>query len=1517
MTDTGFTYSLAVVIGINQYQNGIAALKTPTQDAIVIGQVLKQQHQYNQVRVLLDQAATLAKLRDLLHKDLPSLFLTTGQGGDRCRLFFYFAGHGVAQDGDDGPAGFLIPCDARLHEETTYLPMTEVYQAFNQLNCHHFLGVFDCCFAGAFRWSSTRDIRPAPNKLYAERFNYYISSPAWQIITSAGFDQTAADALVTPSNRGQVEQHSHSPFAFALIDALRSGRADLYPLAEQGKPAGDGVVTTTELQAYLQDRMRQFADAARKRQTPSLFPLKKHENGDFMFLVPGYPLNLPNVQLKNPYRGLESYNPEDKDLFFGRDLLIQALLQFVADHSLTVVLGASGSGKSSLVKAGLIPRLASLQSSAGQENQGDRPSSPSTKTNQYRWQTLGPMRPGEYPLTSLNTVLMAAQLPPIAIPIAAQRTNISKISITTDSPSMLVERTLADSLTIWRGRPEAEFVKLLLVIDQSEELITLCRNETARQLFISHLRQALEQHGDRFHIVLTLRSDFEIPLRQLDLESYWEKSRFIVPGMSREELRQVIEEPATSQVLYFNPPKLIEQLIDEVWLTPGALPLLSFTLSELFRLYERSGRSDRAITQADYDRLEGVMGSLTKRADEEFEKLKQLDAPCERTLQNVMLRMVSVGEGELARRRVSRTEIEFSDDTENHRVNEVIKQFVNARLLVEGQDEQGDRYVEPAHDALVRSWSKLRDWKNREQEALILQRQLTPAALEWQHQRHLILPNSSQSASKSHALATLLISRWQEFWQVSQYLWHDNPRLTVIHQEVKRSNNNWLNQLESEFVQRSLNRRRTNLGVRWGFVAIALLSITGAAGVALYQRNQTHLERLSVQADNLRAIDPLQGLLIALQAVSQNQTSILQSVSSLIATQALQPELLTSVEVSLGRSVASAKEINQLLHQGYVTSVAFSLDKQWLVSGGKQIRLWTVQGQAQEVVFQGHTKQITSVSFSPDSQWIASGSKDKTVRLWDLQGNLIQIKEHPDQVSAIAVSPNGRWLASVVNETIHLWNVQENTHKLLRAPQEKFINAIAFSPDSTQIASASKDGVVRLWNMDGRLIRAFPEPAEADVDAMTAIAFHPAGDQIVTGSDAGTLTWWNLQGEVEAEFVGHEDRITSVVFNPQGDTIISSSTDRTLQIWDLHGNPITEPLRGHEDFIRSAAIDPTGSVLASASDDQTVRLWTIGGEGYSTYFLQDYKEPFDMTLADSGNTAVSLVNKNGAVQWWSWSAQDNEYAKQPDTKLQLADSEKKSIFTLALSPEVDGKRLLVTGGTDGRVRLWNLNGSPQEELKIEPQQEEQRRDGQQRIRSVAFSPDGTQIISSQQNGMLYLWNLQNQSKQQWQLRKFEKGDFATAIDFSSDGKFILTGSFRGNVYILNLQTEEWQQFDAHAQSVTAIAADSQRIYTGSEDGTIRIWDFQGELRGGPLPTHQGVVEAIAINSDLPGVIHSVGYESTVRSWFTNSERQLQTACAILENHPALDDPTNHQIGALCRSTVPSFEVDSGSEEAKR
>jgi hypothetical protein len=251
--------------------------------------------------------------------------------------------------------------------------------------------------------------------------------------------------------------------------------------------------------------------------------------------------------------------------------------------------------------------------------------------------------------------------------------------------------------------------------------------------------------------------------------------------MTREELREAIEEPAAAKVMYFEPPTLVDRLIDEVADMPGALPLLSFTLSKLYRkCIEESIREDkpnnRAITQADYEELGGVVRSLTQTADQEYQRLVILDPAYEQTVRHMMLRMVTVDVGELVRRRVLRSELEYLP-SKNERVQEVIRQFTESRLLVIGLDIEGNPYVEPAHDALIRGWQRLLSWIQENREVLQLQRRLTPVALEWK--------------------AT----------QDARFLWNNSPYLDLLKQ-VLNSNDNWLNQVETEFVQCSLRKKR-------------------------------------------------------------------------------------------------------------------------------------------------------------------------------------------------------------------------------------------------------------------------------------------------------------------------------------------------------------------------------------------------------------------------------------------------------------------------------------------------------------------------------------------------------------------------------------------------------------------------------------------------------------------------------------------------------------------------------------
>ncbi|MBD1810209.1 caspase family protein, partial [Microcoleus sp. FACHB-DQ6] len=595
-----FTHSYALVIGINDYDNGISSLKTAVNDATEIAQLLETEHDYT-VTLLRDGEATLSQLRQVLEIELPQQI----QKGDR--FLFYFAGHGIALNGEDGPEGYLIPQNAKFGKASTYLRMSDVNQALLQLPCRHFLGILDCCFAGAFRWSSTRKAIPMEQgTIHKERYDRFIQDPAWQVLTSASHDQTALDAFNLKDDRGQIG--SHSPFASALIEALE-GKADAFPPAEPGKPAGDGVITATDLYVYLRDRVEIATEARAIRQTPGIHCLNKHDKGEYIFLTPGHALNLPPAPpldvSKNPYRGLLPFEEEHNKLFFGRNELIENLQKLVQTNPLTVVFGASGCGKYSLVKAGLIPKL--------------------KKATTEQWCILSPIRPGETPLQALNNALIDALLPQIDL----------------QNP----QKTLTQSVAVWaKNHPDSH---LLIFIDQSEEIITLCQDEDERQEFFQQILTAIDAHRDKLRVVLSLRSDFEPQVRDAGLKCFptvlkkevgntdtelkkrWLNGRFIVPAMTRAELREAIEKPAEARVMYFQPHDLVEQLINEVADMPGALPLLSFALSELYLKYLKRQRDaqnrgitiGRALTQEDYQALGGVIQSLTQRADEEYQAL--------------------------------------------------------------------------------------------------------------------------------------------------------------------------------------------------------------------------------------------------------------------------------------------------------------------------------------------------------------------------------------------------------------------------------------------------------------------------------------------------------------------------------------------------------------------------------------------------------------------------------------------------------------------------------------------------------------------------------------------------------------------------------------------------------------------------------------------------------------------------------------------------------------------------------
>ncbi|MEB3161261.1 MAG: caspase family protein, partial [Synechocystis sp.] len=1382
---SGFYLDLALVVGINDYRDGIPALGTAKPDAEAIADILAKDYHY-QVHLLTDEQATGEALKLWLDTKLPEAF----QNGEKGRLVVYFAGHGIALNGEEGPQGYLIPQDAKLGTVASYLPMQWVEKALSQLPCLHCLVILDCCFAGAFRWSSTRKLVAIEETIHQERFDRFIKDPAWQVITSAAADQFALDNLdLSGDRRSRVGNVNHSPFAAALIDALQ-GAADIYPLAKPGKPPGDGIITATELYLYLRDAVEIASDAHHQRQTPQIWPLKKHDKGEFIFLPPGHELNLPpapslsELEEHNPYRGLKSYEAQDSSLFFGRETLTKTLATFVENHPLTIVLGASGSGKSSLVKAGLINYLGNVAP--------------------QQWQMLPPMRPGEFPLQNLTATLTVIQPPQ--------------------------SQHLADSIKDWLTTHPS--VKLLLIVDQFEELITLGQDSDQKQEFLAILSNVLNQFPDQFRLVVTLRSDFEPQLRDTPLESLWQGGRFVVPAMGREELRAVIEEPASAKVVYFETLDdrgyLGDQLIDEVAGMPGALPLLSFALSELYlqlaRRYlgaQTAGETiERAITWADYDELGGVTKSLTRRADQIYETLTSQDAAYGKTIPHVMLRMVAIA-GELARRQVPTAELQYPEP-ENSRVKQVIQAFLDARLLVSGIDARNQSYIEPAHDALVRGWDRLLKWKQAEEENLLLQRRLTPAVVEWDHISHgyekglgdrinqalnrvdtVISPMETLVVKginfPAYLMQTLRQSSQSNRLQKNKpqaFLWHSNPYLDLL-QQTLQTPDNWLNQPEREFVQASVLQKRRNVSWRWRLAIAVMVGLSGLTLAALIgQRNalinQARAARQTAEA-NLTAGKQLDGFGDSLQAAKILTHPLLNIVKP--------PNVLVEqVQGTLQKNLFSRQEQWRWQDHLGITRTAVSPDGQWIASVGQEgtvkVRDWSGKTQGEIDTQQG---PVMNLAFSPDSQTLAIAEGNGTIRLINLQGETIRtLTGHTDMVKGLGFSPDGQLLASGgVDEQVRIWDLGTGDCLSILDGHQRHVWAVVFSPDGQILASVADDDTLRLWGRDGKPLGKI----QANQGELHTVAMGPDGKAIATAGLDGTIKLWDIQGNPIRTMAGHQGRVWEVNFSRDGQTLISSAADGTVRRWRITGEPL-EILRSHSGPVRNVSFGSDDQQFVSSGDDATIRFWDL-----------------------TGNQSLTLTGHQGSVRAIAF-----------------------------------GNQQLISGGQDGSLRFWDSQGNSRNTLQ----------NNATPLRAIAINPQD-QTLAVAQDRTIYRGDSSGQKFVKW----VEADALIRNVQFSHDGQQLLSVSDNGTLSVWNPQGNRLNQWQGDRTRLwqAGFSPDGSKIVSGGQDGIVKLWDLQGQLQT-QWVGHLGPVYAVAFSPD-GRTVASAGQDGTIRLWNTETKDKTQ------------------------------------------
>gem|GEM_PF-5852874 len=1045
-----FTKSIAVVIGIDAYTNGIPALQSAVNDAKKLSEKLSSEHEY-EVKALFDTDATFDNLINLLEHWLPN------HVSDQDRVLFYFAGHGVALDSEDGPQGYLLPQDATRSEMANFLEMTRLHDSLLALPCRHMLIILDSCFSGSFRWSTSRDVIMSTGVVHHEAYERFLTEPAWQLLTSAAHDQTAADQLFSGTFGVRGGDDSHSPFALALFEAL-DGAADLVP------EGGDGIITATELYLYLESALQQAQVGLSARQTPGLWPLKRHNKGEFIFKVKDKDINLPPAPVlnadNNPYLGLQSYESSHAGVYFGRGNAIENLLKVVEKQKLTVVLGASGSGKSSLVKAGLAPRL---------EENG--------------FQIVSVLRPGPHPLTALQKSLEASNA------------NVDKDNI--------------------------------IVIDQFEEMVTMTRDETERECCFNLIANELEDPSSKFSFVLTLRADFEAHFQLDQFASFWHKGRFTVPPLSRSDLKDIIECPASERVLYFEPSSLVEQLIDDVIAMPGALPLLSFTLSEMYLHYLRANRGDRALTQQDYDHLGGVSGALKTRADK---VLVELGEKHRDSLKRLMLRMVKNEHGAPVRQRITEQQWLHWDNTESHSINVVIDKMCDARLLVRGITDTDEKYVEPAHDALITSWTRLMTWISEaqsEKHDLSFLQTLRGDALEW----------SEANAQTRPGL-----------------LWRDKVRSDRLW-SLRKHNRLLLSKLEDEFCRLSVRRQRIIKSATIASIITIVVSAIAAVGFGLVADNQRQLaleQRDQAQQQTMIANSN------ALAASAANAIDVQNNTTAGLKLAKLALDVNPENEVArwLVRRAIYRDGVN------YLGGMPFSGPLYTTLTAGGYEAVWSEDG-----------KYIAAALYSKGSD--SENDKESTL-IFSAKGELISTLSDTTLVSGQFTKDNQFYIdGNGVVWSLDGMRVEEGLSPSFEEPKSVG-QTLVYEGFNTQWYHAySQNGqivaghgaLLGFLDLDNDLPE-FQIVRDNQVlntlnEAWPMAALSPDGNLLVTGNYDGDLVLWQMNGtgqEADRLYTLWQSRESAnashLQFSPDGRRISAIMRDGVLRVWDLQWNPL-------------------------------------------------------------------------------------------------------------------------------------------------------------------------------------------------------------------------------------------------------------------------------------------------------------------------------------------------------------------------
>jgi WD40 repeat protein len=1551
-----FTHNLAVVIGINRYRH-VRQLKTARPDAERLAALLQKQdrdiHDWYEVVTFYDEQAECTALREYLSTALPARVREAGEeAAVSTRVLFYFAGHGDAEFDDAGRKGYLFPQDAQPDVEESLLDMAWVQEVLAGLPCQHVLIILDCCSAGALpKQASTRSaLRPAP--LYWDYLERYVGGRARQVITSAAHNQQALDIANYKAGERDTGE-DHSPFAQALFEALDPAFAGGSPLRSAAR---NGVVTTTDLYQYVSDALyRRVGD----KQTPGLWTLSTHEQGEFVFLLPGTRLELdpaPDLTKQhNPWPHASTYGLQQAGLFAGRDREIEELAELVAANPLVAVTGSSAVGKSSLVQAGLLPWLA--EEGIRQPDESD-----------ISWQIL----------------------PPLTLDAQAPLQTVIKHTNQTLGQSSESELEVAPAV-VWAHSGTGQ--RLLLALDLTEALF-----EPAAQAELSALVNWLEQAKQMggLHVVLTLRSDhWFMPGAGAGSERKQllpSAIRYELGLMNRDGLRQVIERPAAARMIYLPPPEWINELVEAVEgeREPAALPLLSAILHRMYLRYadgvmggQRCG--DRTLTLDDYNAVGGVEGVIGDLA-ECFHRELPADAAYVTTLQHVLLRLVDVEEGRYKRRCAWREELDFPDVAATARAQAVIDGLTACGLAVQGANAEGRAYVELGHIALVQAWPLLGDCLRERSEEWVMLRALAAQVEDWLPYRH------------------------------KADLWDDDPRLPQLEQMLRPaagrfrwvwrvlapargvpSDTKWLNRAELAFVQESIQARAWFWRRVVGAATLLALVLLTATVVSLGLQDQAVKARATAVAEATRASDA-------------------KSTAVAEATRALNAEAMARAEAE------RAEDETRRALGSRAEALAYQVPAQGseaLVSAVRAIGPYFVKEQPiPPEVIAGLTAAITAgrgsiplqlsgdrIAFarlSPDGDLVFIAGTKGDLSVWDRRDGhkLVSLERVDSEIIEVDFAPARNLVAAITKSGGALWNltsgklvfVHEGTIgdptgftcedlvvKLAEQSLPVLVNGhevihAALSLDTSLILTSDENGTLQLWERhNGQLLRDFDNKSPS----VSQVAFSAAGKYVGALIGGSPALWYLDSGELAVSPGGSigndyerreisellekareqtsawcdipaslttikDRRLLAKYCQPSNELFVLGATGSpyasTLEIYNKDGELVSN-LVGHQWRVELASFSETGNRLASGGEDRNVLVWEVDAktkDWRAVATLAGHKLGVRYLFLSRDGRFVLSIDAAGEARIWDLSANTSLHTITTPTGISFAKFAPNSYFFVSAAQHVvyawdalsekwlwrklrtmigvnpvispDGKQVLIAqqGGAIDAFDMVTGDFVRRVDTKLDP------------LTAVLFSPKGDELLTTGGQGNAIIWDWEDaQPRQSFPL---ESGSFPILQYemFAPHGR-ILAVTYRWSNGVVTLWDTETGSL-VHELSGNGrpgqpvFSPDSKRLVVPDWYGKAHLWNVESGERIAALEGHQDQVLTAEFSSD-GRMILTASEDGTAMLWDGYSGEWIMTLSGHTNRlKAAVFSPDDTRIATASRDgTVRLWDTMTGMQ----